>query len=109
MITAEIEPTIGGHFVFIERRPDMGDVRHIGEYLEIKRPEKLSFTMGVPQLDPRMTVVTISIQKESDGCLLTLVHEGVPKEYQDENPKGWKRILDSLLPAYDGIYAAGWR
>ena len=109
MITAEIEPHVGGRFTFTERRPDMGDVRHVGEYLEIDRPRRLVFTFGVPQFDARMTVVIIEIRPEGSGCELTLTNDGVPPDYAKRNHEGWSRILAGLLPAYDGVHGAGWR
>ncbi len=109
MIVAELDPRVGGHFTFTERRPDMGDVRHIGEYLEIDRPRRLVFAFGVPQFDPRMTRVTIEIRADGDGCVLTLTHEGVPPDFGERSKEGWSRILAGLLPAYDGIHGAGWR
>jgi len=109
MIEAEIEPRVGGRYAFTERRPDMGDVRHVGEYLEIDRPRRLVFTFGVPQLDPRMSTVTIEIAAAADGCVLTLTNDGVPPDYLDGNRDGWTRILDGLLPAYDGVHGGGWR
>src|SRR5580658_3473531 len=78
MITAQIDARVGGQFTFIERRPDMGDVRHVGEYLEIERPRRLVFSFGVPQIDRRMTTVTIEIRPSAAGCELTLTNEGVP-------------------------------
>lgn len=109
MITAEIDPRVGGGFTFIERRPQMGDVRHVGEYLEIERPRRLVFTFGVPQFDPGTTTVTIDIAPDGDGCRLTLTNDGVPPDYLDNNREGWSRILDGLLPAYEGVHGAGWR
>lgn len=109
MITAEIDPRVGGRYVFVERRPDMGDVRHVGEYLEIDRPRRLAFSFGVPQFDPRMTTVTIEIVADGDGCRLTLTNEGVPSDYADGNREGWSKILDGLLPAYEGVHGGGWR
>jgi uncharacterized protein YndB with AHSA1/START domain len=109
MIEAEIDPKVGGRFAFVERRPEMGDVRHVGEYLEIDRPRRLVFTFGVPQFDPRMTTVAIDIRAAPGGCELTLANEGVPRAYADNNREGWTRILDGLLPAYDGVHGAGWR
>lgn len=108
MITAEIDARVGGGFTFIERRPEMGDVRHVGEYLAIDRPKRLVFTFGVPQFDPGMTTVTIDIAPDGDGCRLTLTNEGVPLDYLENNHKGWSRILDGLLPAYEGVHGAGW-
>ena len=38
VVKAEVDPKVGGHFNFTDRRPDMGDVEHVGTYLEIDRP-----------------------------------------------------------------------
>lgn len=96
MIKAEIDPRVGGRFTFTDRRPDMGDVTHVGEYLEIDRPSRLVFTFGVPQFDPAMTRVTIEIAPAGSGCELTLTHEGVLDDYAEGTPKGWEMILGGL-------------
>ncbi|HEY1929774.1 MAG TPA: SRPBCC family protein [Caulobacteraceae bacterium] len=108
MIVAEIDPRVGGRFTFTERRPDMGDVRHVGEYLEIDRPRRLVFTFGVPQFDPRMTTVRVDIEPDGVGSILTLTNDGVPEAYAKGNVEGWTRILAGLLPAYEGVHGAGW-
>ncbi|HEY2052059.1 MAG TPA: SRPBCC family protein [Caulobacteraceae bacterium] len=109
MIVAEIDPRVGGQFTFTERRPDMGDVRHVGEYLEIDRPWRLVFTFGVPQFDPRMTTVAIDIRADGAGSVLTLTNDGVPEAYVKGNTEGWTKIIAGLLPAYEGVHGAGWR
>jgi hypothetical protein len=81
-------------FTFTERRKEMGEVRHVGEYL--------------PQFDPRMTIVTAEIRPQGPGCELTLTNDGVPPDYTERNAEGWGRILAGLLPAYEGVHAAGW-
>ena len=108
MIEAALEPAVGGEFVFVERRPQMGDVRHVGQYLEIDRPRRLVFTFGVPQFDPRMTTVTIEIVPVAEGCRLTLTNDGVPAAHIENNREGWGLILKGLLPAYQGVHGAGW-
>jgi uncharacterized protein YndB with AHSA1/START domain len=109
MLTAEIDARRGGHFDFTERRPDMGDVRHVGEYLQIERPHRLVFTFGVPQFDPRMTTVTIDLVSTPGGCEVRLTNEGLPPAYAERTREGWGTILAGLLPAYDGVHGAGWR
>ncbi|HEY1880771.1 MAG TPA: SRPBCC domain-containing protein [Caulobacteraceae bacterium] len=109
MIAAEIDPRVGGRFTFTERRPDMGDVRHVGEYVEIDRPKRLAFTFGVPQFDPRMTMVTLDLRPDGGGCLLTLTNAGVPAEWAERNHEGWSKILAGLEPAFKGVHGGGWR
>ncbi|MDB5418103.1 MAG: hypothetical protein JWP50_1522 [Phenylobacterium sp.] len=96
MIVAEIDPRVGGKFNFTDRRPDMGDVAHVGEYLEIDRPRRLKFSFGVPQLDPAFTAVTLDFKAVGGGTELTLTHEGVAPEWAEATPKGWAMILGSL-------------
>lgn len=109
MIEAELDPRVGGKFVFTERRPDMGDVRHVGEFLAIDRPRRIAFTFGVPQFDPAMTTVTLDLGPDGEGCLLTLTHEGVGKDWIEGTKDGWARILAGLEPALRGETAAGWK
>jgi uncharacterized protein YndB with AHSA1/START domain len=109
MIAAQIDARVGGRYEFTERRPDMGDIRHVGEYLAIERPRRLAFTFGVPQFDPRMTTVTIDIRSTDDGCEVTVTNEGVPQNYAERNKEGWGILLAGVLPAYAGVHGAGWR
>ncbi|HET6972005.1 MAG TPA: SRPBCC domain-containing protein [Phenylobacterium sp.] len=97
MIVAEVDARVGGRFTFTDRRPDMGDVAHVGEYEVIDRPRRLVFTFAVPKYDPTYTRVTLTFEALPDGgCELTLTHVGVPPEYVDSTPKGWEMILDNL-------------
>jgi uncharacterized protein YndB with AHSA1/START domain len=109
MIEAELDPRVGGAFAFTERRPEMGDVRHVGEFLQIDRPRRLVFSFGVPQFDPAITTVALDIEPDGEGCRLTLTHEGVGPDWAEGTRDGWRRILAGLEPALDGVTAAGWR
>jgi uncharacterized protein YndB with AHSA1/START domain len=96
MITADIDPRVGGRFNFTDRRPEIGDVAHVGTYLEIDRPRRLKFSFAVPQYDPRETTVTLDFKAIDGGCEVTLTHEGVLPEWAEGAPKGWAMILGSL-------------
>jgi uncharacterized protein YndB with AHSA1/START domain len=109
MVVCAIDARVGGRFDLTERRPDMGEVKHVGEYLEIDRPRRLVFTFGVPQFDPAMTRVEIEIRPDGAGCVLTLTHRDVGEDWKDGTKDGWTRILASLEPALAGEQAAGWR
>jgi uncharacterized protein YndB with AHSA1/START domain len=99
MIRAEIDARVGGRFNFTDRRPDMGNVEHVGEYEVIDRPRRLVFTFAVPQYDPAYTRVTLEFAAVDGGCEVTLTHEGVPPEYAEQTPKGWEMILANLEAA----------
>ena len=99
MIKAEIDARVGGKFNFTDRRPDMGDVAHVGEYLVIDRPRRLKFSFAVPQFDARQTYVTLDFRAVDGGCELTLTHEGVLPEWAENTPKGWEMILGNLESA----------
>jgi len=64
----------------------------------------------VPQFDPATTTVTLDLAPLADGgCALTLTHAGVAPAWRAGTAEGWAKILAGLLPAYDGVKAAGWR
>ncbi|MDP3658813.1 SRPBCC domain-containing protein [Phenylobacterium sp.] len=99
MITVEIDPKVGGRFTFIEHRPEQGDIEHIGEYLAIERPRRLSFTFAVPEFSDAYTTVTVEIAPIGAGCGLTLTHEGVLPDYERQTAQGWTTILGALAKA----------
>jgi uncharacterized protein YndB with AHSA1/START domain len=95
MVRAEIDARPGGSFVFVDRR-DGQDVEHVGTYLEIERPRRLVFDFAVPQFSAERTRVTVDIQPEGTGSVLTLTHEGVLPDYEERTRHGWSVILDTL-------------
>ena len=96
MIKAEIDPRVGGRFNFTDRRPDMGDVEHVGIYLEIDRPRRLVFEFAVPKYEAAKTRVTVEIVASGSGCELTLTHDGVFESYVTQTQQGWGMILAGL-------------
>ena len=99
MVKAEIDARVGGHFNFTDRRPGMGDVEHVGTYLEIDRPRRLVFEFAVPAYDETKTRVTIEIAPSASGSELTLTHDGVFESYVTQTRQGWGMILDGLAKA----------
>ena len=99
MIRAETDPRVGGKFVFVDRRPDMGDVLHTGEYLTIDRPTRLVFTFAVPAYDPGFTTVEVEITPTAAGCDVKLTQRDTPDEWVEQSAKGWSMILDALEAA----------
>lgn len=95
MVKAEIDPRVGGQYVFIDRREGQ-DVVHTGEYLEIKRPHRLVFTFVVPQYSSISTKVEIDVFDVNEGCELTLKHSGVLPEYREKTKEGWAKMLMGL-------------
>lgn len=99
VIHCEIDARIGGKFEIVDKRNSgefKGEIRHVGEYLEIDRPRRLVFSFGVPQFDPRMTRVEIDIIEKGSGCELTLTHHGVAPEWQQQTTEGWTKLLGNL-------------
>ena len=95
MVKVAIDARVGGHFVLIDCR-DGEDVEHVGEYLEIERPDRLAFSFAVPKYSSVHTQVTVELQRDGDGCMLTLTHEGVLPEWSDRTREGWAMILNHL-------------
>jgi uncharacterized protein YndB with AHSA1/START domain len=91
----EIDARVGGKFLIVDRRA-VGEVDHIGEYLEIDRPRRLVFSFAVPRYSPEETRVTLDIVPSGSGCELTLTHEGVLPEWAEQTQQGWGMILEAL-------------
>lgn len=101
MIKAEIDPSIGGEFCFVDRRGDE-DIEHLGEYLEIDRPRRLVFVFTVNQSDD-VSRVAVDLAAAYEATVLTLTHETHPKwaDFADRTKSGWAMILDGLARAVE--------
>ena len=97
LVRAEVDPRVGGRFVFTDRR-DGEDVEHYGEYLEIDRPHRLVFQYGIRGFDAPPDVVSIEFVPHPDGCEVTLAHAMGAEfaEYRERTEKGWTTVLESL-------------
>jgi uncharacterized protein YndB with AHSA1/START domain len=97
MVQAEIDPRVGGTFVFTDRR-DGEDAGDIGEYLEIDRPRRLVFTLSVDKYSPYVDRIIVDIAPLESGCELTLTHEMNPDmaAFAVRTEAGWTGILARL-------------
>jgi len=97
MVRVELDARVGGHFT-ITRRDEGEDTEHVGEYLEVDRPQRLVFTFGVPRYDEGAppTRVTVHVEPDRTGSVLTLTHEGVPPEWTPQTLEGWEKMLEGL-------------
>lgn len=95
IVSMEQDPKVGGTFNFVIRRSGK-NIEHSGEYLEISRPNFLTFTWEVPQFSPQSSLVRITLEVVHDESKLSLTHDNVLAEYQEATKTGWTRILDNL-------------
>jgi uncharacterized protein YndB with AHSA1/START domain len=91
----EADAVVGGRLrvVMID-----GDVRleHDGEFLEVRRPTRLSFTWRSRYTGDRPTVVTVELSDEDGKTRLILLHDRLPPEERASHAGGWGAILDRL-------------
>lgn len=98
IVRAEIDPRVGGRFVFVDRRGDE-EVEHVGEYLQIERPHRLVFTFGVPAFGPEVDVVTVELFEQDAACRLVLTHvmsAAMQAEWGERTREGWTTMLGTL-------------
>ena len=94
----EIDAWVGGKWRITDRRGGVDYMGH-GEYLEIDRPRRLVFTFGMPQFSPAFNRVTVEIEPDGTGSILTLTHEGVPGTDKAGLEMGWGEMFDHLAAA----------
>ena len=96
----------GGAFHYVMRSGEEGcagthapntEHRLRGVFREIKPPERLVFTWAWHTMKERESQVTITIKRDGDGSILTLLHEKFFDEAaRDGHNRGWTGSLDKL-------------
>jgi uncharacterized protein YndB with AHSA1/START domain len=84
-----LEPRVGGRYEMEMTMPDGRLVRVRGRYLEIDRPHRLLLSW-LASHNEHETLLSIDLQRDGAGTLLTLRHDGFPDTGQrDRHRSGW--------------------
>jgi uncharacterized protein YndB with AHSA1/START domain len=97
IVRLAIEPRVGGNFSFLVKR-DGREIDHVGEYLEIDRPQLLVFTWVTrDELTDRSRVI-IEFSPRDDGCDVKLTHVMGANwaAFVDRAASAWSKMLDAL-------------
>ncbi|MGC4013984.1 MAG: SRPBCC domain-containing protein [Luteolibacter sp.] len=97
IVRLTLEAWVGGRFSFVVKRGDQ-EIDHVGQYLEMERPERLKFTWGIAGVSVDESWVTLEIVADGDACELTLTHELDPawSDYADRTKQGWTMMCGKL-------------
>ena len=104
----DIELRVGGQWT-ITRWEGGEEYLATGNYLEVERPSRLQYTFSMPQFSPNSDTITIRIEEDNGGCLLTFEHSGqdIATELRDLPPgdtspseAGWQLGFDLMVAAW---------
>lgn len=90
-----VDARAGGTFCFTERRAG-ATLEHCGRYIEIMRPQRMTFTLRSPDCAAHDTRVSITLLPAPTGCELRLTHDGVPVEHADRMTARWTGMFYGL-------------
>lgn len=86
---------VGGEFEIVMHLTKDKVHPHKGIYKEIINGKKIVFTWNSDSA--KNTLVTIVLQKISEGTELTLTHEFLSDSVIEGHNKGWNAIFDNLI------------
>ncbi len=94
-----IDARVGGSYFITMNAPD-GEMIVRGKYVEIRKPERISFTWGWDEDDPSLkheSQVTLDFHERGSQTELVLTHERLrDSESRDRHQNGWTSILGIL-------------
>jgi uncharacterized protein YndB with AHSA1/START domain len=91
----ECDPRVGGRFLIV-MNVEGHDISHRGEYVEIERYERLSFTWLSPYAGEGSRVTLQFAETRNGETKLTLEHVGLADEERSKHHAGWSHILTEL-------------
>ena len=96
LAAVELDVRVGGKFRIVMRDED-GDHTHMGEYREIRPPERLVFTWHSTATRGETTLVTVEFHPKGEETELVLTHERLPdEEAAAQHTRGWQSIAEKL-------------
>lgn len=100
--SAVFEPRPGGDFKIEVSDRDTA----AGKVVEVTPNERVVFTFGWERSDnpirPGSSTVEITLQKDGEGTVVTLVHTGLPADAIADHTMGWDHYLARLAIAASG-------
>jgi len=103
MIRVEIEPKIGGRYVFVDQR-DGEDVEHSGEIVNIEPGRLIEFDLKVEKYSEHVDRVRIEIENLGHWSEVIVTHD-MHEDFEGDTKimeAGWKDILDKLAKTVEG-------
>ena len=96
-VQAEMDVKVGGRFR-VNFKTDDGEFHQVGGvYREVVPNEKLVFSWAWHTTPERESLVTVSIKRDGEGAILTLIHEQFFDEAaRDGHKRGWTGTLEKL-------------
>ena len=96
-VQAEMDVKAGGRFR-VNFKTDDGEYHEVGGvYREVVPNEKLVFSWAWHTTPERESLVTVSIKRDGEGAILTLIHEQFFDEAaRDGHKRGWTGTLEKL-------------
>ncbi len=101
--TAEVDLREGGHYRLAMRDTESGEVHTlVGEYTEIRPPERLAYTWTWETNTDAMTgsertLVEVDFREDGDATEVVVTHSGFADEQIKElHAHGWAGCLDNL-------------
>lgn len=78
-----------------------------GRFVALEPFERIVFTWGwasspLSSLPPGSTVVTVTLQPDGDGTLVTLTHDSLPQGERELHEAGWSLYLGRLVIVAEG-------
>lgn len=97
LVSAECDLRVGGRYRWLMRAPSGEEHDVSGVYREIIPDRKLVFTWSWKTMPERESLVTVAIEPDGGGSLLTLMHEQFADEdARDRHNAGWTGALDKM-------------
>ena len=96
-VLAESDARVGGRYRIVVRSQGGEEHDVSGTFREVVANRKLVFTWAWRTTPERESLVTVELERDGDGTLLTLTHERFFDEAaRDRHQSGWGPILDRL-------------